>query len=52
MDTTENKKDIIEFKQAMEINPSAESGWEVVYDDPISKKYPGIIFAIAFTYIF
>jgi hypothetical protein len=52
MDSTKSKKDIITFKQAIEEAHTAENGWEVVYDEPISKKYPGIPFAAAFFNVF
>lgn len=47
MDSTENKKDINTFKQVIEEAHTAENGWEVIYDDAVSEKYPGILFTVA-----
>jgi hypothetical protein len=52
MDSTENKKDITTFKQVIEEAHTAENGWEVIYDDAVSEKYPGIIFTATFCNMF
>lgn len=45
MDISENKQLVIAFKQAIEEAPTTENGWEVVFDEALSKKFSGILFA-------
>lgn len=39
----QQQQDINDFKQLLEENPTVENGWELVYNDRVSRRFPGII---------
>lgn len=46
MDTSKPEIDITAIKNRIEQMPYPEQGWELVYDGPVRKDYPGNYFPL------